>query len=71
MGMLLLNSDEIVRLEDKLTKEKNDVLKNEIDNIYQQYRVFIQHKIFIDSKVMNEVILPKLREYIPAVSNNK
>jgi hypothetical protein len=56
--MRLLTDGEIKELEDRLSREKDEKAKNEIEQLYKQYNVFITNQ------AMNNLILPKLEEYI-------
>jgi hypothetical protein len=56
--MILLTDGEIARLEYRLSRELSEQKRNEINELYKQY------KVFINNEAMNKLILPKLKTYI-------
>jgi hypothetical protein len=56
--MTLLINEEIARLEYRLSRELNEQKRNEINELYKQY------KVFVNTEAMNRLILPKLKRYI-------
>jgi hypothetical protein len=55
--MTLLTDKEISILENRLSRESNAEKRNEITQLYKQY------KVFIANEAMNKLILPKLKQY--------
>jgi hypothetical protein len=55
--MVLLTEKEISILEHRLSGEPDTEKRNEITQLYKQY------KVFITNEAMNKLILPKLKEY--------